>query len=141
MGMYTGLRAKVLVKEEYSKAIEELHDNTSNMFGWDNVTSPLPNLKEWKDYFRCGFIPFGNPYYLPDEWTLIGDKNSYYDKDSRMWEFSCSLKDYESEIDFFVNNVLFLIVDSMIYCESMYEEDSKPTDLMEKFKNRTIWYS
>lgn len=133
MGMYTGLRAKVVVKEEYSKAIEELHEHTDYLCGWNNVTSKFPNLDKWKDYSRCRFIPFGSPYYLPDEWTLLGGKNSYYDKKSRVWEFSCSLKDYEGEIDFFVNNILLLIVDSVSYCESMYEEDKAPTDLISKF--------
>ena len=136
MGMYTGLRAKVLVREEYSKAIEELHENDHDVFGWRNISSSFPNLKEWKEYSRHRFIPFASPYYLPDDWTLIGKKNSYYDKESRIWEFSCSLKNYEEEIDFFVKKILLLVVDRVFYCQSLYEEDSEPIDLMEIYGSK-----
>jgi hypothetical protein len=66
--------------------------------------------------------------YMPDDFgdrVENPDGGSRYDKETGFWEFACSLKNYEGEIEFFVENVLKKI-STLHYCESLYEEFPYP---------------
>jgi hypothetical protein len=67
-----------------------------------------------------GNMLFGAVCYMPDDWT---DGYSRYDLKDRTWEFECSLKNYEGEIQYFLKNVLSEITEELEVCECLYEED------------------
>lgn len=117
MGMYTGVRARVKIKPLERHAIQRLHDDGS----WEDVLSF--NVGEWLKYERCNFIPFGVLSYMPSDFEEpfeSADGGSTFD--GVWWTFSCSLKNYKNEIDFFMKNVLCHLVEDVDYCESLYEE-------------------
>lgn len=123
MGMYTGLRASVIVKPEFRYAISELHAVEWPRWGKVLTTCPrVPGLTEWVKY-GCDQIPFGGLSYMPDDFSDAenGEHYSRFDEDSGEWTFCCSLKDYKSEIEFFVENVLRHIIVRAKYCEHIYE--------------------
>jgi hypothetical protein len=129
--MYTGLRASVVVKPEWRAAIELLHRDRPNDHKYDSVwlqvfeTYPdMPGVDRWVIYSRCDFIPFGALAYMPDDFSDADDRESYsrFDPTTGQWRFCCSLKNYKGEIQFFVENVLAHIVESAVYCESLYEQ-------------------
>lgn len=134
MGMYTGLRASVVIKPQWRGAIGLLHESrntpkTSFSSGqdWEAVFAQypdLPGLYDWVKVGRRDFIPFGALAYMPEDFSDAEDGESFskYDADSGRWTFCCSLKNYEGEIRQFVEEVLSHIVDSVDYCESLYEE-------------------
>lgn len=85
MGMYTGLRGKVFLKDEYINKIEE-QLNYCEGFYWELI---LPEENKYNNYSRNSFIPNGMVCYMPPDWddkevTLSGN----------VLEFCCSLKDY-----------------------------------------------
>lgn len=126
MGMYTGLRALVVVKPEWRAAIERLHQ-VSWPDRWRQVQAEhpeLPSVAGWVNFGRADFIPFGALAYMPDDFSDAedGEQFSEFDAATGRWRFCCSLKNYESEIRYFVGNVLRQIVESVEYCESLYEE-------------------
>ena len=89
------------------------------------------SLKRWCEFDRCGRIPFGILAYMPDD---FGDRiekpdgGSVFNEETGSWEFACSLKNYQSEIQFFIPNVLKVISEEIFYCESLYEEFPYPND-------------
>jgi hypothetical protein len=129
MGMYTGVRARVKVEERFRPAITKLHEDAD----WASALS-IPNIEGWLNYGRHNFIPFGVLAYMPDAFgdpfETRKDKYGSLDGGSTFdgvwWTFSCSLKNYESEIDFFMTNVLRSIVEDVDYCESLYEDYPLP---------------
>jgi hypothetical protein len=136
MGMYTGLRAKVIVHPRFRGLIASLHSDDESMC-WEksietnrhSFPDEADSLKEWCKFDRCGFIPFGRLAYMPDDFgdrVEDSDGGSLYDEKTGTWEFACSLKNYESEIQFFVPNVLKVISEEILYCESLYEEYPMP---------------
>lgn len=131
MGMYTGLRAKVVVKPEWREAIALLHElrkspNPDCAHNWTQLHRAhpdVPGLNGWVKVWRQDFIPFGGLCYMPDDFSEAGnDGYSKFDPATGLWQFCCSLKNYEGEIQFFVKNVLAPITESFEYCESLYEE-------------------
>lgn len=127
--MYTGLRATVKVKAEYDSLIGYLHwlDPIIDQSRWERASIlSLHDFSGWTAYDRCDFIPFGALCYMPDSFSDSGESYSAY-KD-RIWEFACSLKNYESEIQFFIPNVLKVISEEIYRCESLYEEFPYPND-------------
>lgn len=132
MGMYTGLRAKVVVKPQYRRAIGLLHEDDDLLKAWEAPAKILPEwAKTWLNYGRSCFIPFGGLAYMPDDFDKRNvdkeDGRSSYDEVTGVWEFACSLKNYESEIEYFVPNVLFNLAESVEYCESLYEQNEEVT--------------
>lgn len=123
MGMYTGVRARVKIKESLRPAITKLHEDCE----WREVS--VPNVEGWLNYGRCGLIPFGVLAYMPsdfeDPFETSEDKYGSFDGGSMFdgvwWTFSCSLKNYEGEISYFMNNVMLNLVEDVDYCESLYE--------------------
>ena len=129
MGMYTGLRCKVRIKKVYQKAIKWLHfEPTPLKFNrWEDVNSKfyIPGLNEWiLGFSRYNFIPFGALCYMPEDFSISEDEESFsfFDSENGFWEFCCSLKNYNYEIEWFIKNILVKIVDEVDYCESLYEE-------------------
>jgi hypothetical protein len=117
MGMYTGLRVKCTVKEDFTSLIDDLHQHHD----WANAFLEIAHLCDHgintegdiASYVLL-FIPFG---------MVWGDQYSRFD--GRVWEFCCSLKNYEGEIKDFFEKVLSQIAEDVSYCEVLYKEDSR----------------
>ncbi|MBD8839428.1 hypothetical protein IFU39_16570 [Paenibacillus sp. CFBP 13594] len=45
-----------------------------------------------------------------------------FNKETGLWTFQCSLKNYESTIEYFLENVLSKVVETIIHLEYYYEE-------------------
>lgn len=116
MGMYTGLRGKVLLKGGYVAKVQE-QLNSSRGFIWEEI---LPESNGYNNYSRNSFIPQGTVCYMPDEWG-----NGYSKLDGNVFEFCCSLKNYESTIEVFIEECLPEIALSW-ELEELYESDYEP---------------
>lgn len=142
MGMYTGLRATVKVKAEYDSLIGYLHwlAPIEEQSRWERASIlSRHDFSGWIAYSRCDFIPFGALCYMPDTFSDSGESYSTY-KD-RIWEFACSLKNYEGEIQFFVPNVLKVISEEIYRCESLYEEYPYPEHRPNPFEDHAHYLS
>ncbi|PTY93031.1 hypothetical protein [Heyndrickxia sporothermodurans] len=131
MGMYTGLRCKVVIKPEYREAMKQLVDNE---YEWSE--SDVDFFKEYGDVSRATFIPRGALAYMPGEWEgppfgKFGDGvptdgfDRKFDPETGLWTFQCSLKNYEDTIETFMENVLARIAEKVIHLEYYYEEWDK----------------
>ena len=125
MGMYTGLRFKGIVKEEFRDSFEDIA-----MYGkWSESNDPMFLL--FNEDYRAPFIPCGWLAYMPEEWqiesidwkyTIDTDGfNRTYNKDTGRWTFQCSLKNYEHTIEKFLDMVPYF-VESVEHVEVYYEE-------------------
>lgn len=124
MGMYTDLRARLTIKEEFRPVIAELMD-LNEYRSWQDVAGMFPQypfLAEWAKIWRCDFIPFGALSYMPWEADDPEWKRSFKDG---VWVFQCSLKNYEEEIQKFVATVLPHIVETCHELYSLYENDAQ----------------
>ncbi len=100
----------------------------------------MPYGEYAKDY-RSGFVPHGvmcvsagwgtkDPVppgrlgftHTPDGYRPWDNSYSWYDPVTGVWEFACSMKNYEDTIRKCVDLVLTPICDAADYCESIYEE-------------------
>lgn len=128
--MYTGLRFKGFVKEEYREDIELLLNDSK---GWNACKHE--ELLEFAKFDRSRFIPFGALSYMPDCWEGEPyDKENPWDcpdtdgfdrkfnKETGYWSFQCSLKNYEGEIEYFISKIVPLICSKVVHCEEFYEE-------------------
>lgn len=117
MGMYTGLRINGTIKPEYRQDIRLLV-----VVGWESAWETLAEFKTvYKDLAsrpRCNMIPFGALSYMPDSWR---EHSHSYDNSTGKWSFSCSLKNYNSEIQAFLKMVPE-IFEELEFCEYYYEE-------------------
>jgi hypothetical protein len=134
MGMYTGLRCKVIIKPEYREEFGLLH----NKLGYEWAKSKFGFMREFGQLSRASFIPRGALSYMPDSWENVPKKaNGDYDwmnatdtdgferqfnTETGYWAFQCSLKNYEDEIENFFENVLGNIAEEVIHLEYYYEE-------------------
>lgn len=140
--MYTGLRAKVELKDEFEKPIIDLHyrDFKEIPSGWNYIQEKypdFPNIDTWCGFNRKGFIPFGVLAYMPDDFSeYMPDEETrsiiQIGGHNLRWEFCCSLKNYQNEIEYFVTNILFRISNKIFYCESLYEE-YPPLETIQKY--------
>ena len=120
MDMYTGLRVDVIIKQEFRLLVERIV--IKNSFGdWKRFSETYPFLKPFADLPRADFIPFGALCYMPDEWHDNERFQKGFDVKTGRWTFSCSLKNYDSEIETFCNTVLHVIAESGIF-QMRYEE-------------------
>lgn len=140
MGMYTGLRVKVTVKEQYRKMVEEINNGAS----WQDFVERFPFLKDYATQDRAEFIPRGALAYMPDSW-----ETGYYpnevatdgfdrkiDLETGYWTFQCSLKNRSYEIEQFFLEVLPVIISSSDHIEYFYEEQTE--GIMYEFSNGKI---
>ncbi|WP_252249156.1 hypothetical protein [Clostridium sp. VAP23] len=130
MGMYTGFRFKGIIKAEYRGDISRMLDGCD----WSECVSPV--LQNFDKVDRSHFIPFGTICYMPDSWEEdTGEKDKYgeilkaahgferyFNKDTGLLCFQCSLKNYESTIEYFIEKIIPVICDELIHCEDLYEE-------------------
>lgn len=126
MGMYTGLRFKGIVKEEFRNEFE----NIALSGDWEESENKV--FKEFGNVSRASFIPCGALAYMPDEWETA-PYNEYgdgvptdgfdrtYDKETGRWTFQCSLKNYNNTIEEFFNIVPYFI-EEIEHAEVFYEE-------------------
>lgn len=140
MGMYTGLRVKVYVKEEYREMIEEINNGAK----WSEFAEQFPFSASYSEQSRAESIPRGSLSYMPDEWEEGDFPNGvptdgfdrYVDMETGYWTFQCSLKNYEGEIEQFLKEVLPNIIEKSEHIEVHYEEWD--FGVLYKYKNGKI---
>jgi hypothetical protein len=122
VGDYTGLRCRIIIKEEFREEFYQLHDNS---YEW--LESNIDFLKSFGEYNRSAFIPRGSiAAYMPDEWIKDDEKTNgeftrSYNKETGLWVFQCSLKNYNQTIEYFLEHVLSKITKEVIHLEYLYE--------------------
>ena len=123
MGAYTGLRFKGIVKKQFRGEFAPIALNGC----WEDAKDK--KINNFANCSRASFIPCGALNYMPDEWEKWEDENRKatdgfertYNKESGVWTFQCSLKDYENTIEEFLALVPYFI-ESIEHCEVFYEE-------------------
>ncbi|AOZ61809.1 hypothetical protein BJ4_186 [Bacillus phage BJ4] len=116
MGNYTGLRAKIVVKEEY----EELAEFISCGGDWDEIVNIYPFVEQLANKNRGEQVPHWSVSYMPDEW---GDYNvNNFNNETREWEMIFSIKNYDGEVQCFMNTILAKIAEKVVYMYEHYEE-------------------
>ena len=135
MGMYTGLRCRVVVKEKYRGLIEylmseEIHIHREALVKrspWALVAERAKSegLKISQSLFEgaTSLIPFGDDSIF---WACRWDSCDWqreFVKDSGHWQFQCALKNYASEIETFINLLLSEFAESFVCVYSQYCED------------------
>lgn len=121
MGMYTGIRCKIIINEEFAPVINTM---MTEGLDWNDLSVEYPQydfLNEFGDGYRASFIPYGVLSYMPDEWDT-DDFERRFDPQTRLWSFRCSLKNYESDIERFFKVVLPKITERVVHLEYYYEE-------------------
>jgi hypothetical protein len=122
MGMYTGLRFEAELKPFVADAMRLAKD--SDDF-WLTLSRVIHVPDDWLRVSRRYFIPFGSVVYMPDDWQ---------EKDGipigNTWEVCCSLKNYDEEIELFLNKVLPYLISESCSAEYLYEEWSEPNIIM-----------
>ena len=128
MGMYTGLRCKVKVKNKFREDIEQ------RMSGREWRWCDNENIYYFGSVSRSEFIPFGALSCMPDEWEYELNQDGFityhatdgfenkFNKETGYWSFQCSLKNYDSTIEIFIKYVLNEIVEEVYHLEKYYEE-------------------
>lgn len=127
MGVYTGLRVKVTVKEEFRQMIKEINEGAD----WGEFVEQFPFLSDYAEQERAKFIPSGASRYMPDSWETDGLERNI-NIETGYWTFQCSLKNYNQEIQQFFKEVLPKIIDSADHIEYLNEEWDK--SIMYTFK-------
>jgi len=110
MGMYTTVVAEVRLKPEAVPIIARLRLAEG---GWRGLDGDYPWLKDWAEYSRADFIPFGG-----SENSLEGD----------IWKFECELKNYDGTIEYFFENVLPKLAEEVLLLVTQGEEADYPTE-------------
>lgn len=140
MGMYTGLRVKVIVKDEYREMINAINNGAN----WSDFSEQYSFLANYAKQGRAEFIPCGVLCYMPKEWeigkypntTATDGFETSIDMQSGLWTFQCSLKNYNDEIEQFFAEVLPNIINKSIHIEYRYEEMDESE--MYEFENGKI---
>jgi hypothetical protein len=129
MGMYTGLRCKCIVKKEFRPMIKSLmKDEVDGLLSWKIVADAYGYdfVKQYADYSRSSFIPFGSLVYMPDSWEVDNKATDgferQFDEETGYWAFQCSLKNYDDTIEVFIDLILNNIAEKIIHLETYYEE-------------------
>lgn len=120
MGMYTGLRGKILLNDLGKRV-------AASDFNWESFTD-IAQLREFAKDGRSAFIPYGAHCYMPSQWG-----EAFNCVHNGVLSFSCSLKNYEGTIEKFIETVVPVIGDAWVL-ESLYEEDDVPT----RHENKTL---
>ena len=123
--MYTGIRASIKLKDTVEAKAIKTEIAKKGYFEWKEIAAFTDNtiIKLWVfEDDNCDSIPSGRVAYMPEYW----DKNHSSVIDSDIWNFTCSLKNYNSSIAFFIHNILPIISEDY-YIETMYEEAENET--------------
>lgn len=139
MGLYTSLRFKGVVKENFRNGFEKIAMRGEWNESADNI------LKKFgEEDPRAEFIPCGALNSAPDEWVkgpydeygngmaTDGFERSYNEKTGK-WAFQCSVIDYNCTIQSFFDLVPYFM-ESVEIAEVFYEEwtYSKSYELVDK---------
>lgn len=144
MGMYTGLRVNVKIKKEYLDVIEEFIDSD-----WDELEDfydkNLNLFSRFKHLERKYMIPYGSLSYMPEQWDDYSNERTKqfvqgFNKNLGTWSFQCSLKNYDREIEVFIDDVLNEVVEEVYCIEKLYEEESYSTEYFFDKDNDEIVY-
>lgn len=122
--MYTGLRIKVTVKEEYRAMISAINGGAA----WKDYSEQFPLLAAYASLEAAEYIPRGTSSYMPESWTSNVATEGFersINMDTGNWSFQCSLKNIEGEIQLFFSEVLPNIISDAEHIEYRYEESSK----------------
>ena len=138
MGMYTGLRFKGYIKEEYREMFEPYALGKKE---WEEMTEV--DISEFSKLERSCMIPRGALCYMPDSWEeelrvdkdttvegVYSDNDGFerqYNKETGYWAFQCSLKNYGDEIETFMKIIVPIFVEKIDHLEELYEEWEKST--------------
>ena len=121
MGMYTGLRVKAKIKEVFLQELEGVlsaRDSETWKEPWSVVDFvKFPFVEKFSKMGRSSMIPYGAICYMPGHWEHV---NTF---EGGVWTFCCSLKNYNNEIEFFLNDVLVNIAE-WAHVEKLYEEET-----------------
>lgn len=110
MGMYTGMRFRGTLRAEYIERFAPVMERGDwSMLSEFSIAQTS----------RAGFIPKGAVCYMPDSWEYDGLYDEYFNKEDGRVRFQCSLKNYENEIELFLEDVPILFEEAEI--EVMYE--------------------
>lgn len=130
MGFYTSLRAKMTVKPEYRPLLQLRHEHKNpdgtwkTDWGWDKVAITYPDVPALQAYIvddRADFIPNGGLSGEPDDFSKTGETFSEFDPETGVWEFACSLKNYDDTIALFMRTIVAEMIEHIDYCESVAE--------------------
>jgi hypothetical protein len=124
MGMYTGLRGDVEFKQSVAEVIKEYFDSDViwkeyDLWEWV-VKQTYLYLNDFEKDPRSDYIPKGVVCYMPDDW---GDGDYFWT--GNILNFTCSLKNYSSTIQNFIDILPTIAVSWDL--EMLYEEYSTPT--------------
>lgn len=128
--MYTAFQLKCKLKPEFIPMINDLYilrSQTSSQSdeNWTDLSNkyPYPEVVDYALDLRADFIPFGKGGFEVEPFDEEGVIND-------VWQFSCTLKDYENTIDHFIQTIIPLVAQSIEICESWYEEDDAPQQII-----------
>lgn len=132
MGDYTGLRFRGVVKEGYRRPFEwALNNNSNECRVWEHMANiydeeNYPIWREWAEYSRSSFIPYGAICYIPwkedhPEWQRS------FNAETGEWVFQCSLKNYSSTIGKFWTEVVPELMERVDHFETWFEYDDEST--------------
>ncbi len=145
MGMYTGLRAKLIVKPEFRQIISNLNKRTINPdLDWESLAKLHPEIQSlqlWAKVDSRNFIPHGVLCCMPNDFSDSEDGEGYskFDMETGEWEFCCSLKNYENEIWTFNMTIMAEMIEHVVYCQSLYEEHWDHYDEGDWVRSLTHW--
>jgi hypothetical protein len=119
----TGIRCRVQIKDEWIPIWKQLLENNIT---WNRLNCNSLKVKhyvsEWSKEARSNLIPFG----LVTCYRWIEDSANWQRKvDGNTIQFQCSLKDYDNEINKFIEIILSNMVCSIDHLEVMREGDEQ----------------
>lgn len=127
VGDYTGLRCKIQLKPRFISVIRKVVEAEN----WENTGYEV--LDEFAKMGRSTCIPWGHlNSCMPSAWleapeaVALGGFGGYTGdiSDGGQWVFQCVLKNYDGEINYFVDGIIPLI-SSYAHYETYYEYDTE----------------
>lgn len=113
MGMYTGIRFSGLVKPIFRLSFIQIAEQGL----WDMHYDQ--KIRQFSKFHRAEFIPMGALAYMPREWGEW--YQPIYNQDTGYWQFQCSLKNYENEIEHWLEYAPYYLQE-IYFLEYYYEE-------------------
>lgn len=132
--MYTGFQFIGKIKKEYVKFVETITSVGCVEFNWKDYVSKYPFLEKFAKLPSSCMIPFGCFTAYNEDKFGIKDSNhneliaswfNEFGNTEYTWTFACDLKDYDNEIETFIENVATKICSEFVgLC--WYEEEGFP---------------
>ena len=139
MGMYTCFTLSCKVKKEYRDYIKQINEGAE----WKDFVDQMPFVKEYSKQSRADFIPHGALSAYNDD--KFGPQNFNTYGSFGTWNFLCDMKNYDSTIEQFIQEVLPHLCERVYFCAYWYEEKAHPTivnekDILGEIENGEWWY-